>query len=43
MPGMDGTETVKMLRAQPALGDIPIIFMTAKVEAQAREELMRSV
>ncbi len=40
MPGMDGPQTIKMLRAQPALADIPVIFMTAKVETQAREELM---
>jgi len=30
MPGMDGIETFKRLRAIPKLADTPIIFMTAK-------------
>lgn len=30
MPGMDGIETFKRLRAIPALAHTPIIFMTAK-------------
>ena len=30
MPGMDGPETLRQLRAQPDLADIPVFFMTAK-------------
>jgi CheY-like chemotaxis protein len=30
MPGMDGPETLRRLRAEPELADIPIFFMTAK-------------
>jgi two-component system OmpR family response regulator len=30
MPGMDGIETYKRLRAIPKLADTPIVFMTAK-------------
>jgi len=30
MPGMDGIETYRRLRAIPKLADTPIIFMTAK-------------
>jgi two-component system OmpR family response regulator len=32
MPGMDGLETLKALRKNPATHSIPIIFMTAKVQ-----------
>ena len=34
MPGMDGPETLKQLRAFPALADTPVVFMTAKVQPQ---------
>ncbi len=32
MPGMDGPETLKQLRAAEATAGIPVIFMTAKVQ-----------
>lgn len=32
MPGMDGPSTLAALRADPALADIPVIFVTAKVQ-----------
>lgn len=32
MPGMDGPSTLKALRALPSLADIPVAFMTAKVQ-----------
>ena len=32
MPGMDGPTTLKNLRQIPGLQDIPIIFLTAKVQ-----------
>lgn len=31
MPGLDGPSTLKRLRASPAVADIPVVFMTAKV------------
>jgi two-component system, OmpR family, response regulator len=34
MPGMDGVETFKRLRAIPQLADTPVIFMTAKAMKQ---------
>lgn len=34
MPGRDGPETLKALRATPGLLDIPVVFMTAKVQPQ---------
>ena len=33
MPGMDGPSTLKALRELPATANIPVIFMTAKVQA----------
>ncbi len=32
MPGMDGPTTLASLRADPELMDIPVIFVTAKVQ-----------
>ncbi|MBD2018886.1 response regulator [Leptolyngbya sp. FACHB-36] len=32
MPGMDGPSTLKALRQLPEIGNIPIIFMTAKIQ-----------
>lgn len=37
MPEMDGPETYRALRALPSMGDVPIIFMTAKVQAKEIE------
>jgi two-component system OmpR family response regulator len=32
MPGMDGPSTLKALREMPSAADVPVIFMTAKVQ-----------
>jgi len=32
MPGMDGPSTLKALRDLPALSEVPVAFMTAKVQ-----------
>ncbi len=34
MPGQDGMETLKVLRATPGLPQVPVVFMTAKVQPQ---------
>ena len=34
MPGMDGPGTLRALRALPLLADVPVVFMTAKVQPQ---------
>jgi CheY-like chemotaxis protein len=34
MPGMDGLATLEALRRLPETADIPVVFMTAKVQAQ---------
>jgi two-component system, OmpR family, response regulator len=39
MPGMDGPTTLKALREEPSLVDIPVIFMTAKVQPSEVVEL----
>ncbi len=33
MPDLDGPSTLAILRATPALADVPVIFMTAKVQS----------
>ena len=38
MPGMDGHQTLKALRALPATATTPAIFMTAKVQAAEIEQ-----
>ena len=32
MPGMDGPSTLKAMQALPELADVPVVFMTAKVQ-----------
>ena len=34
MPGMDGPATLAALRQIPSLRDVPVVFMTARVQAQ---------
>ena len=34
MPGMDGPATLEALRHLPEAADVPVVFMTAKVQAQ---------
>jgi CheY-like chemotaxis protein len=39
MPGMDGPATLAALRADPATASIPVVFLTAKVQAAERRRL----
>lgn len=41
MPGMDGPETLKGLRAFPELAATPVVFMTAKVQPQEVEDYLK--
>lgn len=38
MPGMDGPTTLKGLREMAALKDVPVVFMTAKIQPAEVEE-----
>ena len=40
MPDMDGPTTLRMLRAAPATQSIPVIFLTAKVQAADRRRYL---
>ena len=39
MPEMDGPATLARLRADPATRDIPVVFLTAKIQFAERREL----
>lgn len=36
LPGLDGVETQRRLRADPRTADIPVIFLTARTHAEDR-------
>ncbi|HEY8276206.1 MAG TPA: adenylate/guanylate cyclase domain-containing protein [Methyloceanibacter sp.] len=38
MPGMDGYEVCRRLKAEPSTRDIPVIFLTAKIDALDEEK-----
>lgn len=40
MPGMDGPTTLSQIRADPALADIPVILLTARVRGAEVEEYL---
>ncbi len=40
MPGMDGKETLRNLRAMPEFSDTPIVFMTAKAQPSELDQYM---
>ena len=41
MPGMDGTTTMRKMREHPQLKDVPIIFLTAKVQVREKEQYLK--
>ncbi|GAC1648087.1 MAG: response regulator [Gemmatimonadaceae bacterium] len=40
MPGLDGYETCRRLKAEPATASIPVVFLTAKTQ---RDEVTRAL
>ncbi|WP_269619651.1 response regulator [Zhongshania sp. BJYM1] len=41
MPGMDGPQLLKRIKEMPEFADIPIVFMTAKAQADEVEKLKK--
>ncbi|HJV74925.1 MAG TPA: response regulator [Noviherbaspirillum sp.] len=41
MPEMDGFETCRRLKAAPATADIPVIFLTARIQPEDEEKGLR--
>lgn len=41
MPGMDGLETLTRLRLDPRNSQVPVVFMTARVQPHHRAEYMK--
>jgi two-component system, OmpR family, response regulator len=42
MPGMDGLNTLRQIRLHPQLAAVPVIFMTAKVQARDLAQYVRA-
>ncbi len=40
LPGMNGMEALKVLRAEPATSQVPVIAITASVMTQDRQQIM---
>ncbi len=40
MPDCDGIQTLKMLRTEGKMTDIPVIFLTGRVDQQSVEKIM---
>lgn len=41
MPGMDGPTMLAKMRAEPKTANLPVIFMTARVQASERNGLLK--
>ena len=43
MPGIGGPETLRRLRSDPGLEEIPVVFLTGKVDLDAMEETFEEI
>ncbi|MDP2129945.1 MAG: response regulator [Hydrogenophaga sp.] len=41
MPGMDGPSTLSLLRKETRHADLPVVFITARVQPKDKEDLVR--
>lgn len=41
MPGLDGPATLQRLRAEPATAAVPVVFLTARLDANTAHMLMK--
>ena len=42
MPGIDGPEVLRRLRAQPEISSVPVVFVTARVDSEAVHDFVQS-
>ncbi len=42
MPGLDGLETCRRIKSDPAYKDIPVLLLTANISAEERAEGMKA-
>jgi CheY-like chemotaxis protein len=42
MPGMDGYETCRRLKANPTTADIPVAFLTASLDPQLKQRVLEA-
>lgn len=41
MPGLDGPSTMRLMKTDPCLGHIPVVFITARVHATETADFIR--
>lgn len=42
MPKMDGLETIKVLKERPEIAQIPVVFMTARIQESEKQQYIEA-